>query len=76
MTRPPNTKPRKQTASQALVTALANQTREMHQLTQMVKALVRENQRLVDVLLSDAGVTDDGDAGDESETYLDGSRRQ
>lgn len=71
MTRQPSTKPRKQTASQALVTALANQTREMHQLTQMVKALVRENQRLVDVLLEDAGVVD-GDA--EPATYLNGSR--
>lgn len=71
MTRPPSTKPRKQTASQALVTALANQTREMHQLTQMVKALVRENQRLVDVLLEDAGVVD-GDA--EPATYLNGKR--
>ena len=76
MTRQPSTKPRKQTASQALVTAMANQTREMHELTKMLKALVRENQRLVDVLLSDAGVIDDGDQEAEPGTYLDGSRRQ
>jgi hypothetical protein len=71
MSKPSSSKPRKQTAPQALVTALANQTRAMEDLTRTVKALVRENAKLVDVLLQDNGVIDD-DA--EPGTYMDGTR--
>lgn len=71
MSKLPSSKPRKQTASQALVAALTNQTRAMEDQTRAIKALVRKNQRLVDVLLDDAGVTDGEDG---VTTYMDGTR--
>jgi hypothetical protein len=73
MTPQPRTrKPKKQPATlDDLIESVQHLTKTMEQVIRTVQLLARENQRLIDVLIEDAGVVDDD--GDP-QTYMDGTR--
>lgn len=73
MTPQPRTRPQKKkpVTLDDLIESVQHLTRTMEQVIRTVQLLARENQRLIDVLLEDAGVVEEGE---EPDRYMDGTR--